>query len=93
MDGCLNIFHHIHCFKVRKSGTMKVSKYFCGGSYQFSLDGEDSISSCLTVALLSRDDDHLGVAVLRRQVDLSVGLLPDLVASTTAVTFRLRFQG
>lgn len=54
-------------------------------SHQFSLDGEDSISGRLTVALLACDDDHLGVTVLCRQVDLSVGLLTDLSAVTTPV--------
>lgn len=58
-------------------------------SHQFSLDGEDSISGCLTVVLLARDDDHLGVTVFCRQVDLSVGLFADLVASTTSVTLCL----
>lgn len=48
--------------------------------HQFSLDGEDSVSGCLTVALFARDDDHLGVTVLCREVDLSVGLFADLVA-------------
>lgn len=71
---------------------MKEGKCVWGVSYQFPLDGEDSISGCLAVALLARDDDHLGVAVLRRQVDLSVGLLADLVASAAAVTFSLRFH-
>lgn len=52
-------------------------------SHQFPLDAEDSISGCLTVHLLARDDDHLRVAVLRRQVDLGVGLLTDLSASSS----------
>ncbi len=58
-------------------------------SHQFSLDGEDSISGCFTVALLACDDDHLRVTVLCRQVDLSVGLFADLVASKTSVTLCL----
>lgn len=55
-------------------------------THQFSLDGEDSISGRLTVVLLARNDDHLRVAVLCRQVDLSVGLLADLAALTTSVS-------
>lgn len=47
-------------------------------SHQFSLDGEDPLSGRLTVALPARDDDHLRVTVLCRQVDLSGGLFPDL---------------
>lgn len=50
-------------------------------SHQLPLDAEDSLSGCLTVALLARDDDHLRVAVLCWQVDLGVGLLPDLSES------------
>lgn len=49
-------------------------------SHQLSLDGEDSFPGCLTVALLARDDDHLRVTVLCRQVDLSVRLFTDLAA-------------
>lgn len=47
-------------------------------THQLTLDGQDSNPSCLTVALLARDDDHLRVAVLSGQVDLGVGLLADL---------------
>lgn len=50
-------------------------------SHQFPLDAEDSISGCLTVELLARDDDHLRVAVLCWQVNLGVGLLTDLSTS------------
>lgn len=46
--------------------------------HQLSLDGENSISGCLTVALLARDDDRLGVTVLCWQVDLGGCLLADL---------------
>lgn len=35
-------------------------------THQFSLDGEDSISGYLAVALLACDDDHLRVTVLCR---------------------------
>lgn len=60
--------------------------------YQFSLDGEDSISGCFTVALLPRDDDHLRVAVLRRQVDLGVCLFTDLAAQTSTVILWFRYN-
>lgn len=47
-------------------------------SYQFLLNGQNANSSGLTVGLLARDDDHLGVAVLGRQVNFSVGFLTNL---------------
>lgn len=57
-------------------------------SHQLSLDGEDSFSGCLTVGFLACDNDHLGVTVLSREVDLGVGLLADLLA-LTALFFSL----
>lgn len=47
-------------------------------THQLLLDGQNAVSCGLTVCLLPCDDDHLRVAVLSRQVDLSVCLLTDL---------------
>lgn len=59
-------------------------------AHQLPLDAQDPIPGGLTVDLLARDDDHLRVAVLRRQVDLGVGLLADLPTSGGLQTRRRR---
>lgn len=58
-------------------------------SHQLPLDAEDSISGCFTVDLLACDDDHLRVAVLCWQFNLSVGLLTDL-STSAAVNYGVR---
>lgn len=62
--------------------------HLCAFPHQLPLDGEDSISGCLTVALPARDDNHLRVTVLCRQVDLSVGLLADLGHGSLTTSFK-----
>lgn len=60
--------------------------------HQFSLDGKDSVSGCLTVALPASDDNHLRVAVLRWQVNLSVGLLSNLARVQNPFHFAFSFK-
>lgn len=49
-----------------------------GSAHQLLLNGQDASSCELAVRLLACDDDHLGVAVLSRQVYFCAGFLPDL---------------